>query len=44
MIRGHLALPKELRNLAKMALMSGRKRALMCPRVNDRETMKELES
>jgi hypothetical protein len=47
MIRGHLALPffvKRLRNPARIALMRGLKRALMCPLVNDRETMKELES
>jgi hypothetical protein len=35
---------KRLRNPARIALMRGQKRALMCPLVNDRETMKELES
>jgi len=44
MIRGHLAPPEKLRNPARIALMRGRKRALMCPLVNDRENVKELES
>jgi len=44
MIHGHLAPPEKLRNPAGIALMRGRKRALMCPLVNDCETMKEIES
>jgi len=35
---------EKLRNPARIALMRGRKRALMSPLVNDRENVKELES